>query len=175
MLTRAFAVGALSVAVIALGVGVWALVEARKDGVGSAGEMFSLGSPDQYTIDEPVLFEDGNFYLVRRRVEGSVSFRFSAFYRVVPHLVFGLQRGCRVEWRTDVRGTSPDRGNALFVDPCSQSQFSIEGERVYGPAVGNLYEFPVYPLPDTGDVIVDTRILLCDSRELEGLCRRPPD
>jgi len=115
----------------------------------------------------PELFGSDDFYLVRTDVS------WEALYVVVPHVVFGLHRGCRLEWMPDEIYEDDSRVvRGVFADPCSGSKFAIDGSRLFGPSPRGLDKFLVYQESGASDLIVDTRILLCDVSGAELPCQR---
>lgn len=115
----------------------------------------------------PELFGDDDFYLVRTDVS------WEALYVVVPHLVFGLLRGCRVEWMPDEIYENDSRAvRGVFIDPCGGSKFTIDGSRLFGPSPRGLDRFLAYQPTGNGELIVDTRILLCEDSAPDLPCRR---
>lgn len=150
--SRTGAALALVLAVIAVALGVFALLAAlREDDDAGPGRLVQTritpGSSEQ-----PVLFAFDGFYM-----STGDDGRLRALY-VYPPGFFGHNRGCTVEWQPFVTADGAARPG-LFVDPCGGARFDRSGGLVDGDADRGLDEFRT----EAGieGVIVDTGVLYC--------------
>ena len=128
------------------------------------GRVVTTGPLSGYEVEKPVLFERDEFFLVRHPDLDGGLVSFSALYRVVPHIYFGVEKGCQVRWEPD---TSFDANGTtyagIFDDPCSGSKFTVDGKRLFGPASRDLDQFLAIQVPGTDNATIDTRVLLCSN------------
>lgn len=158
---------AIVISVVAVALAATALVLTFTDrSDDEPGRMLTIDVSQRAPL-QPDLFADDDFYLVRTDVS------WEALYVVVPHVVFGLHRGCRVEWMPDEIYEDDSRAvRGVFSDPCSGSKFAIDGSRLFGPSPRALDRFLAFQPAGTGDLVVDTRILLCEDSAPDLPCRR---
>ena len=150
---RTGAAVAIVLSIVALAVGLAALMQDVRGGGPAHGRLVQTRITNQLTGD-PVRFALDHFYMSPDG-RGHVV----ALYEYPPGF-FGHTRGCPLVWQGDavvVAGAKTYRG--LFTDPCSGAHFDRSGTLVNGPADRNLDYFAMTPEPD--GMLVDTRTLLC--------------
>ena len=123
----------------------------------------------------PIIFLLDDFVLMKLDDD-----RLAAFY-IYPPSYFGHAEGCTIRWEPDMIFTpGPQRieihiGPAgttftrlpppappitgLWYEGCGGAKWDAAGQRLFGPASGNLDQFPVSV--ENGFVLVDTTRLLC--------------
>lgn len=145
--TRLAAAFALMLSVIAVALGVAALLATLRDEGPERGRLVQTRLlPSE---GEPVLFPLDDFYS-SNGADGA----FRALY-VYPPGFHGHTRGCKVVWIADTAFGSA----GAFVDPCGGARFDRDGAWLSGPAERGLDEFKTEP--GIEGVIVDTRTLYC--------------
>ena len=155
--TRFAAAVGLVLAIVAIALGVSAVMGMMRDDDGGGGRMVQTRLTNTYTGD-PVLFPLDDFVVVR----GSDA-RLHAWY-VYPPGYSGHTRGCALVWSADatVQTVQGTRGPGLFIDPCSGDRFDRDGHLLGSSAEGDLDYFDTGPGLD--GVVVDTRTLYCGAR-----------
>ena len=106
---------------------------------GTFGSRVSVGSPNDFKVDEVKYFVDGKFYMVRLQ-EG-----FMALYQKCPHV------GCTVPWRADFNFEGK---TGWFRCPCHGSTYDRTGQIVFGPAPRPMDYMRI--ANDGGRLVVDT-------------------
>jgi hypothetical protein len=149
--SRTGAALSLVISVLALGLGILAVMIALREDDDESGRMVQTRlSPSDA---EPALFALDEFYM-----STGDDGKLRALY-VYPPGYFGHSRGCRVEWRPFEAPPEGSDRPGLFVDPCGGSQFDRSGALIFGPAERGLDEFRTEP--GIEGLIVDTSVLYC--------------
>ena len=106
-----------------------------RTGLGDRDATIEAGLATDYRIGEPVFFQEGRFWLVRRAGGDFVAFSAADSFR-----------GCTVVWQPDRRYVDPRDGvekQGWYRDPCHGSIYDPEGTKVFGPSPRDLDTYPV--------------------------------
>jgi hypothetical protein len=94
-----------------------------------------VGRVDDFEVGKPVLYQERDFYVVKRE-DGS----FVALYRMEPFRA----RTCQLEWRPDlVFFARSEEHHGVFYSDCARSAYNAYGSPVFGPSPGGLEQFQV--------------------------------
>jgi hypothetical protein len=154
---------------VALLLAATALVVSLRRTAPAPGRLLELAPPQSYTARQPIPYVLDDFELMKLD-DGS----FVALYMYPPGF-FGHTQGCTIRWNPDATfgatqypsGATPGplgqgvevSAVGLWDEGCGGSKWDATGQKLFGPAPGDLDRFPV--TVRAGRVWVDTRKFGC--------------